>query len=324
MKKRYFKQLGLVGTCVIMVSFLVLTVSGGEENYQLQRSVEPVTEVITPQHMTVEEATRSIPREYDRYFTVNSPRNVILFQGPAEILKKCRRDLQLIDTPVAHVSVDLLAVELTEQAYRSLGLDWIYSQGNADASQLTGGAGQTFYQGMGQLPQEFLARLSKLIEDGEAVILANPSTVAMSGKESMVQMRKTLNYFFTEGHDTSGRPVIKKSDISADTEGRVTPTVLADDKIHLRVNINMGSFHFVGNEGLPEQTNRQSRTEVTVQDGQTIVIGGLRPFLASETPAKPLPQEDPDDPAQVEPLEKEEPKINRSVLTIFITAHVIN
>jgi len=312
MKKMYGKKIGLVAASVIIVSLLVLTVLGGEEDYQQQGRVETVTEIITPLHITVEEAIGSIPREYNRYFTVNSSRNVILFQGPAEILRNCRRDLQLIDTPATHVSVDLLAVELTEEANRSLGLDWVYAKGNAEAAQN--------YQGMGQLPQEFLARLNKLIEDGEAVILANPSTVAMSGKESMVQMRKTLNYFFNEGNDTSGRPVLKKSDISADTEGRVTPTVLADGRIHMRVNITVGSFNFVGSDGLPEQTNRQSRTEVTVQDGETIVMGGLRPYLVSNMAVNQSQQGNP----LVELFEEEEPKIQHSVLTIFITPRVID
>ena len=98
----------------------------------------------------------------------------------------------------------------------------------------------------------------------------------MSGKESMIQIRKTLNYFFNEGFDVSGRPIVKKSDISADTEGRIVPTLLANGKIHLVIDVKVGSFTFTKDAGLPELTTRQSTTEVTVAQGQTLILGGLR------------------------------------------------
>jgi len=305
-----------------------------------QEQPDIVTEVIAPQHMTVTEAVESIPTEYAPYVNVNPARNIILFKGPPDILAEYRRDLQLIDTPPPHILVDLLAVELTDEANRSLGLDWTYSEGHFGLFQPLGnairdlspdplldglltypGVGRSFYQGVGTLPREFFIRLTTLVQDGEGTILANPRTVAMSGKESLIQMRKTLNYFFTEGFDVSGRPIVKKSDISADTEGRITPTLLANDKIHLVVDIKVGSFTFTPDSGLPEQTNRQSTTEVSVKQGETIVIGGLRQQEMSKVEVK-VPFLG-DIPLLGVLFKKEESVIRHSVLTIFITPHVM-
>jgi len=291
-------------------------------------------------HMTVAEAVDSIPAEYGQFVNLNPTRNIILFKGPPEVLAEYRRDLQLVDTPPPHVLVDLLAVELTDEANRNLGLDWTYYEGHFGFFQPSGsairdltpdplldgmltypGVGQSFYQGVGRLPREFFVRLSTLVADGEGTILANPRTVSMSGKESMIQIRKVLNYFFTEGYDVSGRPVVKKSDIFADTQGLITPTLLANGKIHMMVDVKVGSFTFTPDSGLPEQTQRQSTTEVTVQNGETIIIGGLRQQEMSEVTIKvPILG---DIPLLGWLFKKEETQIRHSVLTIFITPRVM-
>ncbi len=311
-----------------------------------------VTNTIKPLHMTVEEAVASLPASYGQYFTVNPVRNLLLFKGPADALSAFRNDLQLIDTLSPHILVDLLAVELSDEANQKLGLDWTYVEGHFGLFQPTGravqtfghvgtsedyrvgfpsgaldtlstlpGVGQSFYQGVGTLPREFYIRLNTLVKQGEGTILANPRAVAMSGKESLINMRKTLNYFFNEGFDVSGRPIVKKSDISADTEGRIVPTLLADGTIHLNVDVKVGNFTFTPDVGLPELTTRQSTTEVTVQEGQTLILGGLRQQEMSNSVTKvPILGDMP----LIGALFKQEEKvIKHSVLTIFITPHVL-
>jgi type II secretory pathway component GspD/PulD (secretin) len=251
--------------------------------------------------------------------------------------------------------VDLLAVELTDEANKNLGLDWTYTEGHIGLFQPTGssiqkypfvspaanlidlragtpsgaleslatlsGVGQMFFQGVGTLPREFFIRLNTLVQDGQAKIIANPRNVAMSGKESKIQIRKTLNYFFNEGFDVAGRPIVKKGDITADTEGRIKPTLLADGKIHLLVDVSVGSFTFSAEGGLPERVDRKSTTEVVVGQGETIVIGGLRQQeMAKVTTKVPILG---DIPILDMLFKKEESEIRNSVLTIFITPQIL-
>jgi len=301
-----------------------------------------VTEAVRPIHMTVDEAVKSISPDYGDYITVNRSRGIILFKGPDWMLAELKSDLKLLDTPPPHILVDLLAVELSDEANRDLGLDWTYAEGHFGFVQPEGmpirdfgpnpprlgemailsGIGQAFYQGVGTLPREFFVRLSSLIRDGEGTILANPRTVATSGVESQINIRKTLNYFFNEGFDVAGRPVVKKSDISSDTIGRITPTLLPDGRIHLVVDVKVGTFTFTQDAGLPELTTRESQTEVTVEQGQTIVIGGLRQQEKSRTITKvPLLA---DLPLLGFLFKHEQSELRHSVLTIFITPQVMN
>jgi len=299
-----------------------------------------ITRTIEPLHMTVEEALASLPTKYNQYVTSNISRNLLLFMGPAELLAELQANLKLIDTPASQILVDLLAVELTDEANRELGLDWTYAEGRFGMFQPMGnairdlspdavldglttypGTGQVFYQGVGKLPREFFVRLNALVQDGKGTILTNPRTVAVSGQEAMIQIRKTLNYFFNEGYDTSGRPIVKKSDISADTQGRITPTLLADGRISMAVSVKVGSFTFTPDAGLPEQVNRESTTTVIVREGQTLVIGGLRQQEMSEAVIKvPILGDIP----IIGLLFKKTQKATRnSVLTLFITPHVL-
>jgi len=303
---------------------------------------EVVTETVKPLYMTVAEAVASLPASYAQYFTQNPTRNLLLYKGPPNVLNELKGDLGLIDTPPPQILVDFLAIELSDEANRSLGLDWTYAEGHFALFQPAGaairdltpdltlgglttfpGVGQSWYRGVGRLPREFFIRLNTLVKDGEATILANPRTVAMGGKESLIMIRKTLNYFFRETSEEAGQAItlMKKSDISADTEGRITPTLLPGGQIHLVVDVKVGTFTFTPDAGLPEQTTRQCTTQVTVEQGQTIIIGGLRQQEMGRVTTKvPVLCDIP----LLGPLfKKEETVVRHSVLTILITPRVL-
>ncbi len=184
------------------------------------------------------------------------------------------------------------------------------------------GTGQVLFQGVGSLPREFFVRLNALISNDNGTILANPRTVATSGKQSLIQIRKTQNFFFNEGFDTAGRPIVKKSDISSDTQGQITPTLLPDGRIHLVVDVGVGTFTFTTAANLPEQTTRKATTEVTVRQGETIVIGGLRQQEMRKSESKiPILG---NLPIIGRLFRHEEQEVRHSVLTIFITPQIMN
>ena len=300
-----------------------------------------ISTLITPLNITVAEAVASLPQDHTQYLTQNVERNLLLFKGPEDALLDLQHDMALIDTPPPHILVDLMGIELSDEANRNLGLDWTYVEGRFGLFQPTGnairdltpdpglmgmatypGAGQSFYQGVGSLPREFFVRLNTLVNDGEATILANPRTVATSAKESSIEIRRMVNFFFNEGFDTSGRPVVKKSDISAITEAKITPTLLPNGRIHLKVLVSVGTFTFSQDAGLPEQTTRKAETEVTVAQGDSIVIGGLRQQEVSRVVSKlPVLGSIP----YIKPLfQRTEAVVQHSVLTIFITPQLMS
>lgn len=115
--------------------------------------------------------------------------------------------------------------------------------------------------------------------------------------------------------------IVKKSDISAETLGRITPTLLADGRIHMEVNVMVGSFTFSPDAGLPEQIDREANSTVRVFDGETLIIGGLRQQEMTETVVKtPLLG---DLPLVGYLFKKTEKETHSTVLTLFITPHIM-
>lgn len=305
-----------------------------------------IIETIKPQHISIDEVLAALPGKYKQYLTGSIAQNMLIYEGPADVWADFRKHFNNVDKKSPQILVDLLAVELTDEANRELGLDWTYAQGGIGFLQPMGssirrpstpsiptdstiwnglqtipGTGQAFYQGVGNLPHEFFIRLNALISDGKGSILANPRTVATSGQEAIIQIRRTLNYFFNEGFDDAGRPIVKKSDISADTQGRIIPTLLADSCIRMVVDIKVGSFTFSPDAGLPEQTNRESTTIVTVREGQTLVIGGLRQQEMNRTVTK-VPMLG-DLPLLGNLFKNTKNGTKNSVLTLFVTPHLL-
>ena len=196
-----------------------------------------------------------------------------------------------------------------------------FPSGAMDTLGTLPGVGQSFYQGVGTLPREFYIRLNTLVKQGEGTILANPRTVAMSGKESLINMRKTLNYFFNEGFDVSGSRSLKRVIFLPIQKVGSYLRFWQMEHIHLTVDVKVGNFTFTPDVGLPELTTRQSTTQVTVQEGQTLVLGGLRQQEMSKSVTKvPILGDMP----LIGGLFKQEEKvIKHSVLTIFITPNVL-
>ena len=314
MKSRHFSSIGLLVITAGIGSVLLLTPSGRENGCAQAQSIDPgiVTEAIRPMHLPVEEAVASISREYQEFLTVNPSRNLMLFKGPEEILAELLKDIGLIDSRPSHVRVELQVVLLTQTAEKRLCIDRESSEKTAENSGDRQGASAS---------EASSASLDTLIEQGEAIVLANSNTLAMSGKESSLKARETLNYFFNEGIGVANRPVVKKSDISADTEGQVAATLLPDGDIHLKVDVEVGSFTLVPESGLPKQRSHHLTTEITVPDGQTVNIGGLRPYSVSRT-MQTEPREANDLPVSPAP-ESLETEDRHGILTLFVTAQAI-
>ena len=135
--------------------------------------------------------------------------------------------------------------------------------------------GQIFYQGVGHLDRTFLATLYLLAQEGKANVRAAPRLLARCGSAAAINIRRTNNFFYVSGTDYQGHPVSTRSDVSADIVMKITPQVLASNRIAMAVDATVDSFIFSGTNDLPNTTRRQAVTDVVCEDGATLVIGGL-------------------------------------------------
>ena len=282
----------------------------------------PTWGLIRPENMTVQQALDCLPPGDKAYVLTNPERNLLIVNGPREVADRIRDYLKSVDTPAPQVTMDVLVTEMSKTASRTLGLDWTYAKGHVGSKLPTGelGPGQVFYQGVERLDEKFFVALNALAEKGEVTIRANPRLAAISGKTATMNIRRTKYYFYTQGYDQFGRPVIQQSDISADIGGKITPRVLGNGNILVDVEVTVGSFTFTATSSLPDLTSRQTTTSVVVKDGETIMIGGL--ILNQETKATSKTPVLGDIPLVGQLFRTSHRQLEENVLTILITPRV--
>jgi Tol biopolymer transport system component len=236
-----------------------------------------------------------LPSKYKDAIQLDKAQNALLFSGPPEMLAALQRDLQTIDIVPTQIAVDVLVMELSQSGARDLGLDSTYAKGRWAALLPIGNTsrigpvdadgvpllpanpeslGEIIYQGVGSLPKQFFVHLQALETSGDARIEASPRVVTTSGEPATIMVRQRVNFFYNIYYD--GRATPTRGDISADINVKIIPILLGNGQVFLDVDALVGSFTFKGNSPLPDTTDRQVATRLTVPDGATFVLGGLK------------------------------------------------
>jgi pilus assembly protein CpaC len=143
----------------------------------------------------------------------------------------------------------------------------------SDVAQLALG-----FTGFGSL--EFLAVfIDALDERGLAKILAQPTLVARSGETASFLVGGEVPIPVTQSGSFAGAITIEYKDFGVGLG--FTPTVLADDRIHLTVSPEVSQADFstqvqvVEGNVIPSFRTRRASTSVELADGQSLAIAGL-------------------------------------------------
>lgn len=114
-------------------------------------------------------------------------------------------------------------------------------------------------------------QLSALESSGKGKVLSNPKILALDNKEAFIQTGYRIPY---ESVSTSGT---KTEWIDAVLQLRVTPHVTPDNHIMMAIKIEKNEPDFsnraAGNA--PTISTKEAKTDVLVNNGDTIVIGGI-------------------------------------------------
>ncbi len=112
--------------------------------------------------------------------------------------------------------------------------------------------------------------LSALQSDGHGEIVATPKVLTADKQKALIASGKQIPY---QEASSSGATAIKF--INAELRLEVTPSITPDGRVNMELFINKDSAgEALGNGSLTINTNRIS-TNVLVDDGQTVVLGGI-------------------------------------------------
>ena len=133
--------------------------------------------------------------------------------------------------------------------------------------------------------------LSAIQTQGRAEVISNPRIVTSNQKEAVIRQGKEIGYLTVSGGQSGNVPTVQFKD--ALLELKVTPTITNDGRVFLNMGVKkdeLDRFISLGSFGeVPQIAKREVNTAVLVEDGQTVVIGGVYEFSdASEVSKVPF------------------------------------
>ncbi len=131
--------------------------------------------------------------------------------------------------------------------------------------------------------------LSALQEEGRGEVISNPRIITANQREGYIRQGKEIGYVtITGGAGGVATPNVQFKDVLL--ELKVTPTITNDGRVFLNLNVKKDEveryIELADYGTVPEISKREINTAVLVEDGQTVVIGGVYEFTDRSSVAK--------------------------------------
>lgn len=225
----------------------------------------------------------------------------VVFYGTDAEAQRVQKALQQVDVPSKQVSIEAKVVALSKNAAKNLGVEWEWSKlpqyperrktyhhegkenerVDYEVRRSYGGKTESipgiiqFGHGPEGQPFEFYfsAKLNALVSDGKAKILARPNITTIQGHEAVINIGGDVPVPTQTVTETSTTNTVTYR--QAGIILRCTPRVNAEGQITAEVHTEVSTPEFVTDLKAYRFQRRSADTMVRLQDGETMVIGGL-------------------------------------------------
>jgi len=267
--------------------------------------------------------------------------NKLIVRDTARNIAQLRGLLKEIDTPTRQVLIDSRIVSATDAFERDMGLSWNFASvgknglvktrgdlipGTANTTQTTNGTfdlgssnpskllGITF----GLLNSSYLVDLeiSASQLEGTSEVISSPRVVTTNGKKAIIKAGDKIPYQTISDQGTT----TEFEDAVLSLE--VTPLVIPGNKIHMELKINKDIHDGDTVDGLPIINQKEIQTSVLVDNGDTIVLGGI--FERNKTKTSDSVPILGDIPVIGAAFKVNSSKDNKTELIIFITPKIMD
>jgi type IV pilus assembly protein PilQ len=132
--------------------------------------------------------------------------------------------------------------------------------------------------------------LSAAQSEGQTEIISSPRVITANQQEADIQQGQEIGYvtFQNQSAGGVGTPTVQFKNVVL--ELKVTPTITADKRVYLKINVTKDALSgFIASPGggqVPQIDHRSLNTSVLVDNGQTVVLGGIYEITKTNTTAK--------------------------------------
>lgn len=238
-------------------------------------------------YVTAKHFQSCLPRTLQPYVSSGERPNEILIYAIPEIAEQVMRVVTELDTPRKQVVLEVLVVEVTEEAEEQFGIDWEYAGKEATLSMAEGVGAFTNIAKYTSVPQRqfstVLATIRSLVRENKASIRSRPRVATLNGETASIDISLDEYYSIaTDIFDNSLRTELEviKSGVLLQIKpqigdlGDITVDVLTEVSDVVARQNTMGDRNESRSE-LPVIRRRRADTSVRVKHGDAIVIGGL-------------------------------------------------
>jgi type IV pilus assembly protein PilQ len=279
-----------------------------------QKALEPlITEYIPISYSNaqteIEPNLRQIITKDRGILSVDGRNNQIIITDTAEVIRQAKEIIQNIDKVTPQVIIEARIVEADSNFSKELGTVWGAGYGNqstgvlnnvnealtpavaADLNALVGTTDMPYgfnaSSNLGNLSQftdpafgfNFIriagtplvlnAKIMAKEVEGDLKIISTPKVVTLDNKKAVI--KQGLQYPYNK-LDADGNTVTEFKDITLELE--VTPHVTPDQRVSMEIKIQKKDLGTIINSQ-QSFTNKEAETILLVDDGDTVVIGGI-------------------------------------------------
>ncbi|QDW67924.1 hypothetical protein FPZ22_09475 [Luteimonas granuli] len=122
--------------------------------------------------------------------------------------------------------------------------------------------------------------LQALQQEQRGEVVSNPRVVTSNQREAIIRQGREVGYLTVTGGQSNNVPTVQFKE--ALLELKVTPTITADGRVFLTLGVKKDEIEdfteISGFGSVPNLAKREVTTAVLIEDGQTVVIGGVYEF----------------------------------------------
>jgi len=238
-------------------------------------------------YITARHFKSCLPRSVQQYVSSGERPNEVLIYAVPKIMEHIMEIVAKLDIPRQQVVLEVLVVELWEEASKEFGLDWEYEQQDVSLSMSHGLGIFTGIAEYTSVPaSEFtnlLFTLKALVGEGKAGIRSRPRVATLNGQKATIEV--SLDEYYTIVTDLGYSGGALRTQLQVIKSGvllEITPHIGDNNDITVDVVTEVSDVasrqnQVAGNNSgnLPVIRRRKADTCVRVKEGDAIVIGGL-------------------------------------------------
>ncbi len=225
-------------------------------------------------------------------FVFDETNNSVLVRATPRDYRAILNTIKSLDVYPRQVLIEVLIAEITLDDSTQLGVEWsklgaqgtgsqlgVLSNLTGDNARITSGLVYTInYTG------EFVSALKALASDNKVTVLASPHIIASNNQEAKIDISREVPTITNETTTTSTTNVGVPQTVDRSIQYRdtgiiltVTPHINDQGLVKLELNQEVSNVDTQTISGIdsPIFSKRVATTVLTVQDGQSVVIGGL-------------------------------------------------